>query len=359
MKEHLVKTFRVEKTIPNYRDTKLDILRGIGVLCIILAHVDPPGLIFQLRNFDVPLLVLVSGASYFLSNARNEKYGHYLFLRFVRLIIPTWIFLAVFFSLTFFASTIAKLTYPFSLQKVLSSFALMEGIGYLWIIRVFFLIAIISPLIKNAMSINRQALFWFFIGLLYIVYELAANYSINRSNELIKFILTEVVFYVMSYGLVAAIGMSMIQLNIKKRIIIALLLLLAFLFLVIKYYLETGHLVASQVYKYPPTFYYFSYALGVTFFLTVFVELSKIGSMLVGRIMAWIGRRTMWAYLWHIFILYLLSWKGIKSNFAVKFFIVFLLTFSIVTIQELSLEYLLSKVDNEATKKWLKIVFKG
>ncbi len=46
------------------RDTRIDFLRFVGLIMIIFAHVNPPAVLFQLRNFDVPLMVLISGVSF-------------------------------------------------------------------------------------------------------------------------------------------------------------------------------------------------------------------------------------------------------------------------------------------------------
>jgi fucose 4-O-acetylase-like acetyltransferase len=53
------------------RDIRFDILKVIGLFCIILAHVSPPSLIFQLRNFDVPLMVMISGSVFYLSSFKK------------------------------------------------------------------------------------------------------------------------------------------------------------------------------------------------------------------------------------------------------------------------------------------------
>lgn len=39
----------------------IDFLKLVGLFCIILAHVGPPAVVMQLRNFDVPLMVILSG----------------------------------------------------------------------------------------------------------------------------------------------------------------------------------------------------------------------------------------------------------------------------------------------------------
>ena len=39
----------------------IDLLKTIGLLAVILAHVNPPIWLKQMRSFDVSLLVIVSG----------------------------------------------------------------------------------------------------------------------------------------------------------------------------------------------------------------------------------------------------------------------------------------------------------
>lgn len=46
------------------RDDSIDILRFIAVSGIILVHISPTPFWVQLRNFDVPLMVLLSSVSY-------------------------------------------------------------------------------------------------------------------------------------------------------------------------------------------------------------------------------------------------------------------------------------------------------
>jgi fucose 4-O-acetylase-like acetyltransferase len=58
------------------RDIRLDILKTIEILCIILAHSQPPLWIYQVRNFDVPLMVMVSGTLFaYSSNKKNIHFG--------------------------------------------------------------------------------------------------------------------------------------------------------------------------------------------------------------------------------------------------------------------------------------------
>ena len=53
------------------RDVAIDILRTIGILLIILAHTslsnDSSSIAFNIRNFDVVLMVYISGLSFCLT----------------------------------------------------------------------------------------------------------------------------------------------------------------------------------------------------------------------------------------------------------------------------------------------------
>ena len=57
------------------RSISLDILKTLGILMIIIAHSNAPDLVMQIRSFDVPLLVMISGIlgvkSYTKSKRRN------------------------------------------------------------------------------------------------------------------------------------------------------------------------------------------------------------------------------------------------------------------------------------------------
>ena len=92
------------------RDTRIDILRFVAIVGIIVAHTHPPDWLFELRNFDVTLIVMMMGASFYISNKNKDKveYIPYAIKRFKRLIVPTWMFLTIFFILFFVLSFILK-----------------------------------------------------------------------------------------------------------------------------------------------------------------------------------------------------------------------------------------------------------
>ena len=68
------------------RDPAVDLLRFIGISMIFLAHIGPPAALFQLRSFDVPLMIFVSGLSY--SGRQVVGYASFVRKRLGRLLMP-------------------------------------------------------------------------------------------------------------------------------------------------------------------------------------------------------------------------------------------------------------------------------
>lgn len=50
------------------RDFSIDILRAIALMGIICVHIRPSSFWAELRNFDVPMMVFLSGISFAISN---------------------------------------------------------------------------------------------------------------------------------------------------------------------------------------------------------------------------------------------------------------------------------------------------
>ncbi|MGH2097433.1 hypothetical protein ACRCJR_06025 [Aerococcus urinaeequi] len=54
------------------RDKNIDIMRTLAIVCIFFAHVQSPDWLLQFRNFDVPLMSFLMGASFYLSYQNKE-----------------------------------------------------------------------------------------------------------------------------------------------------------------------------------------------------------------------------------------------------------------------------------------------
>ncbi|HBA5720984.1 TPA: acyltransferase family protein, partial [Escherichia coli] len=206
------------------RDVTIDILRVCGLLLIMLAHVNPPNLIFQIRTFDVPMMIFVSGVSYFLSKKADVSYFSYAFSRFKRLVLPVWIFL-FFFFLTIYLFRPVNFLDLLSVKNILSTY-MLNGFGYVWVIRVFLIIAILSPLYvyltKNSSSYSIAIIVLFLL----LVSLLLSIFPYEKHGKLLSHIFDDVLFPAISYGAVFILGYNYFLFNTKQKIFVFSLFLL-------------------------------------------------------------------------------------------------------------------------------------
>lgn len=315
------------------RNIKLDILRVIGLLCIILAHTRPPDILLQLRTFDVPLMVIVSGAAFAVSSGENIRYFEYFRIRIPRLLAPTWTFLVIFFTIIYFLSLLTGNNYPFSFRVIIDSFSLMSGIGYVWIIRVFLLVAIVAPIIFNVNNkIINNVKYFFCIFVLYVFYEFTLYFYKPVSG--IDFIMNNILFYLIPYSCLFAVGLRLPYININRFIYpLSLCLIVFFMLFIINY---SNHSFNLTEYKYPPRQYYFWYGIVISLILYYLIDCA-INNKFSNKFIVFISSSVLWIYLWHIFILQLLHWSpSIYSSFFENFFI----EFTILLVSSIIITYL-------------------
>lgn len=255
-------------------------------------------------------MVMLSG--YLYSKRKNQENSFnfsYIIRRFKRLVIPVWIFLSILFLAIFIYQP--QMVTP---KLVITSFGLYSGIGYVWIIRVYLIIALFGEGLSSL--INKRLSIYLFI---YLVYEILCKIKI--SNLKINSIFENLILVSVGYLLLFCYGVIFESLKIKKIKIISVLCLGAICF---EYFMNRG--LDLQYYKYPPRGVYFYYAIfmfNIIFNLKKYLSDEKLERI---KIVGFIGKSTMWIYLWHIpfvLLIALLDKKGVKLNFMVSYIIVF------------------------------------
>lgn len=82
------------------RESFIDVLRGIGILLVIIGHCKCPGLILKLiQSFHMPLFFIISG---YLFTIKEESYVSYIKRIFKRYIVPYGILGAINYFLYLF-----------------------------------------------------------------------------------------------------------------------------------------------------------------------------------------------------------------------------------------------------------------
>lgn len=339
------------------RNNIYDFLRFVGIICILLAHMGIPNILFQIRNFDVPFLVLLSGISYAEFSALHyTSYLHYLKKRFLRLIIPTWIFLTLYYISFYTVNEI-------HLNNILFSYSLLghEDIG-VWIIRIFFSMAILAPfLFWWNKKLNDNKKFYIFITISFTFYEILYFASKHYLFGMQYTIFNVIVMYTLSYGLIYLYGIRLNSFNkasLIKHFTFISVILLSYLSYNWIFYRE---LYTTQQFKYPPEGYYFSYALVISLFLFYFTKYTNLFSYFINnKIISFIGSSTFWIYLWHWYYLKLYRLYLLDMNYLIKFVFIFSLTLVTVYIQKKLLILLLKKVHmSKKINKLLTTVFTG
>lgn len=320
------------------RDLRFDLLKTLGILCIILAHCQPPEIIFQIRNFDVPLMVIVSGSLFYLSfKEKKDSFFSYLKKRIPRLIAPVWCFLVFFFVAVYLLSQLTDIPSPYNWNAVWGSFLLRGGTRYVYIIRVFVLMALVAPLVlKLYRAIGNSRRFLLTLIGIYASYEILnqALKSIRLWPAPLSIAVKEYLMLCLPYGCLVGLGIVLVQANRKLLIGFAIACLSAFLAQAGVLFHLTGQFVQTQTFKYPPTLYYLSY--GVAISLLTYLLVDWIGEKpglfppAFKPVLPWIefiSSASLWIYLWHIF--WLFAWQfvvqhqfSVGTHFAVMFLMI-------------------------------------
>ncbi len=336
------------------RDQKIDILRFIGLALIILAHSGVGGIFFQARNFDVPLMVLISGLSFQLA-FKSEPYSEYLIKRIMRLVLPVWIFLTFYFLISYL---IDPNNSQLNSKTISESYLFLGGIGYVWIIRVFLLVALIAPFIYS-ISHKQPSNFKFMsiVAIVYISYELLYAFISHQEGGIFSVFFEATVFYMLPYAVVFSIGLRLPLLARRGVFVFLGLMLLVFITLGYLYYNEEGKLIVTQLYKYPPRAYYLSYAIFVSLLAWIYIDsiILVLNKVKLLSLIDFAGRNTIWMYLWHIPLVGLIS-LTVYLKYPIILTVSFLLTFLQI---KLFRSVVFPKLKSDRLKRNLNLIFTG
>ncbi len=321
------------------RDYSIDAMRAVGLICVVLAHINPPMTLMQIRCFDVPLMLFVSGLVY---SGRNPDFsGRYLLKRVLRLVLPTWLFLMFLFPACLLPAKLGIIPY-FSWNEILSTFMLRdqpESIGYVWIIRIFIIISICTPfwlvLAKKLSKVwHYTILFISLIGIQELLINVLKGY-----DEI--WIIKDWVLYVFGYSSAFVLGLNLKGASKKSNIEMLLFLAMVLCLVILYYHHETGFWFVPNNYKYPPHCYFLVWGA----FMSVLLWTTKdVWSGLTNnRFLIWMGQNTIWIYLWHIPFLKPVVMLLSRVSWVIRYVLVFGLAILIFGIQYNLVKYILNK----------------
>ena len=294
---------------------------------LILAHTSPPVVLFQLRNFDVPLMFFVMGMSFNLSKAFERNKFSYIVDRFIRLVLPTWIFFCFFYiAITLFPTQLIELDYT----TILTTITLSQGIGYVWVIKLFLFISIFAIFLKSSVVQHKFIMLVFGTIVIFLNENTFHDWSVFIDDAVPHWYLGTALRNSIPYLFVFYFGVAIK--NVPSKLIYISVVISFGVYLSFSHYSNFGFM--TQYNKYPAGLHYLSYA--VFIILTLYISCDKIINVLrrfliLNKIIFFIAANTIWIYLWHIPIVTVCA--KLKINWFLTYGMAIFLSTSITYLQ--------------------------
>lgn len=324
------------------RNTYLDFLRFIGLTAIVIAHINGPDLLQQIRCFDVPLMLFVSGLAF--SGKRISNFWFFCKHRIKRLVIPVYLFLTFYFLINWMLFIVGVIPEPFSFLRMFCSYLLLYygSIGYVWVIKVFLLIMLVTPALLKIGECGKVS-FCLFIFLMLMGLEFAAQVLSLIINKYAVgyYVLFETIPFLLAYSVPFLIGTKVRYSGKSSVWLLIFIALTLFSFLVL--YKQTGHCMPiSPVYKYPPRPIFILY--GTTASLLLWYCNRFLREFANIKFFSFVGSNTIWIYLWHIpFVNFV---NDNLNNALARFVVVYLGAIIVFSIQYYLVMHLSSNKDS-------------
>lgn len=309
------------------RNQKIDHLRALAILCIILAHTGLQGILFNLRCFDVPLMAFCLAISYYYSS-KNLSYISYVKKRFTRLIVPTYIFLALLFTSLFFIAQITDTPYQFNIFYILHAFFMDTGYGYAWIMRTFFLVSLLMPFLYKLSKKYQHFVEILGIFTLLLILQIFLVYLIPYVPSSWQILYTQLVPLAFGYCPIALPGLLVFQLDRKKLLHLSIVILC---YLSISFYLYGLH--GLTYFKYPPQLPFILYGCFCGCFL--WYMLAKYEGNFFAPFSNYLSLHSQELYFIHIFYIYIYEFYLPKEGSLLNnwfFNFIYLLSMSLLTL---------------------------
>lgn len=319
------------------RDLRLDYIRVIGILLVIMAHTSLNNYVSNIRPFDVAMLVCVAGASYSFSKPITsfKEYLNYLKKRFIRLVIPVWLFLTFYFALTFLLS--GEMIYSFSTMA--STYLLLNGIGYVWIFRIMLMMALINTLLRiisDKFNSSFSKALMLELALL-ILNELLGIICIYVFGDSILFkIIKMTVCYFIGYGILSIMGMIFIKLKtndlVKLCVINGVIVLLSTCIY---------DVFSPSDFKYPPMAQFICYGLFACILFYLLFSWKTSSNVTINKVIVWLSKYSLNVYLAHILVIFLLGYFNLEFTPIIHYLVIIGVSISLTYAYNFAKERLL------------------
>lgn len=281
------------------RNNSIDFLRFLGLSLIFLAHSSAPTIISQIRSFDVPLMIFISGLT--SSGKDISDYFPYVWKRTKRLIIPVWSFLLLYLSSFYFLQLFVLPEQYLTFEMIWRSFLLLDNsIGYVWIIRVFLLIMLLTPILQKIVKrINNVYILLTLIFFLLTILQISVYITRSCSSCFINTLIKDYFIYIIAYSTPFIAGLRLRHDAGKEGKIVLFFFIILFLIGELSNIIQRKYILdISLSYKYPPQPHFIIYGTLISVLLWLFKNSWK--KLANNRFTNYVGRNSIWLYLWHM-----------------------------------------------------------
>jgi fucose 4-O-acetylase-like acetyltransferase len=290
----------------------------------------------------------------------NVGFISYVLSRVKRLLFPLWCFLTLFFLLVYLFG--AQNILNINLSKIFYSYAMLGGIGYVWVIRIFLMIAILSPLYVGVSKHLNDGRVIFCSYAVILISSLLVVWVKEYTHGVVFFTFTEVIIPAISYGVLFIIGCRFNNFSINHKVIFFMLGVLSIVLIEIFSMYSYGELLFPQQYKYPPSYLYVFYAFALipVFYLLSNCLVSKFERNVRAKaILVFISSNTIWIYFLHIPVVEFFRISHVLDEYYIKWVLAFLIPCLLYTLQYKLIALLAIKIKNKSTAQILKRTFTG
>ena len=268
---------------------------------------------------------------------KDINYFDYLKKRIMRLVLPTWIFVIIFFIISYFSGI-----YNISIKSFVGTMALSDvGIGYVWVVRIYFLIALLIPIFKAIQKKLNDNYIILLSIILFILYEILCACGFFNS-----FILQYLIAYIIPCFLLVSLSYEIFVRQNHFWVLLVSVIIFFVNFIIL--YITNGFFQPTQIMKYPFRSYYLSY--GIICSIILFYLFRKIKQN--SKIITFISNNSLWLYLIHILFIYI-------SNIFINewyYKTIFVIVVSVIVVFVKNI--IIKKIEYNNNYKFLK-VFKG
>lgn len=277
-----------------------------------------------------------------------SSYFSFIKKRSLRLLVPVYLFVVIYIAVYQLLAYLVGFD-AINRNAIIGTLTMRldPSIGYVWIIRIFLIVMLVTPLLSFAESkMKKEWQFILFVAVLLVVQQVAAT-SLAKAGYIFK----DWLLYVCGYAAVFALGLRMRNMPGDRCAVYVGILAFVMGCLIYNGVSSEGTWKLLQANKYPPRAYFLVY--GALWSALLWTTRAYWGKILDNRFFAFIGRNTIWIYLWHIPLAHYMRLYSPHWHPVVKYILLYSVAVGIFSLQYLIVRKIDEKCPENRFTKFL------